>query len=273
MGQVLPEPPAVSRKERVGFATPQGRFAKSEAVERPYSPPNSRPTNGGAMPTSRLTMAILVLAAMVLACSLPVLIPGATQTPPAVAGPATSVQSPQAGIPPTQPAAAPAATIAPSPTALHAEWPSYQSETCGFAIRFPPDATLTPGEEGRARIDLPLAAGTNLEEKYLEVACREGAVLCASPQAAGYAPGSLTTEAAEINGIAFGVQSAGEGAAGNFYEWRSYSTTRGELCLSLTFILHSVNAMNYNPPLAEYDHAAESSIFGEIMSTFEWVSP
>ena len=68
------------------------------------------------MPTSRSTMAILVLAAMVLACSLPGLIPGATQTPPAVAGTATSVQSPQAGIAPTQPAAAPAATNAPPPT-------------------------------------------------------------------------------------------------------------------------------------------------------------
>lgn len=221
------------------------------------------------MPTSRLTMAILVLAAMVLACSLPVLIPGATQTPPA-GETATPVQ-----LPPQEaaPSPVPPATNMPEPTPLHGEWPSYSGELCGFAVRYPPEATLTVGEDGAARIDLPIAADTNLREKYLEVACRTGVDPCVSPQAAGYAPGSLGTVTMNVNGTEFTVQSAGEGAAGNFYEWQGYSVTRGGQCLSLTFILHSVNAMNFNPPIAEFDEAAETAAIAEIMSTFGWLSP
>jgi hypothetical protein len=115
--------------------------------------------------------------------------------------------------------------------------------------------------------------GTNLEEKYLEVICRRGVVPCVSPLAEGYAPGSLSTETTEISGTEFGIQGAGEGAAGSFYNWVGYSTARDDLCVSLTFVLHSVNPMNYTPPLPEFDSALEVAVFEEIVSTLVWMSP
>jgi hypothetical protein len=123
------------------------------------------------------------------------------------------------------------------------------------------------------RIDLPFVPGTNLREKYLQVVCRGGIPNCTSPMAEGYAPGSLPSETRDINGTVFTLQGAGEGAAGNFYTWKDFSTAHADLCLSLTFVLHSVNAMNYTPPLPEFNSDEETAVFEAIIDTFGWVIP
>lgn len=161
----------------------------------------------------------------------------------------------------------------PSPTPLHGDWPLYTNAGCGFSVRYPPGSVVTLEADGTAPIDLPRAPGTNLQEKYLEDACSTPPAACASPLAEGYAPGSLTTEAKIVNGVPFTVQSAAEGAAGNFYAWEAYSTQQGAACATLTFVLHSTAAMNYDPPLIEFDSVAERAVFVEIASAVNWLGP
>jgi hypothetical protein len=107
----------------------------------------------------------------------------------------------------------------------------------------------------------------------MQVACRRDIPACASPLSEGYGTGSLPAERREFNGTEFTLQTAGEGAAGSFYLWTDYSTLYGDQCLSLTFVLRSVNPLNYDPPLPEYDSDSEISSFADIMGTFEWLSP
>ena len=161
------------------------------------------------------------------------------------------------------------APIASPTTDPLAGWLTYANIDCSFEVRVPPGSIITPGTDSDV-IGLPFTPGTNLTEKYLEVTCRTGVVPCQSPFAQGYSPGSLPSETRDINGTTFVVVSAGEGAAGNYYVWTAYSTTAGSQCIDLSFVLHSVNAYNFDPPIPEYDQAAESAIFDVIMSTFSW---
>ena len=127
--------------------------------------------------------------------------------------------------------------------------------------------------DGGVRIDLPFAAGANLQEKYVDVSCRTAPPVCESTYAQGHDPASLDPHVEVINGIGYLVQRAGEGAAGNFYDWIAYSAANGAACASLTFILHSTNAQNYTPPLPEFDRAAETAVFADMMATFAWSAP
>ena len=167
---------------------------------------------------------------------------------------------------PTPPPALPTKTPIPDP---FADWLTYSNADCSFEIRVPPGSTITPGADSDT-IGLPFVPGTNLSEKYLEVTCRAGVVPCVSPYAEGYAPGSLPTEIRDINGISFFVMTGGDAGAGNYWDWTAYSTTTGSLCIDLSFMLHSLNPYNFTPPIPEYDQAAESAIFDEIMNTFAW---
>jgi hypothetical protein len=55
----------------------------------------------------------------------------------------------------------------------------------------------------------------------------------------------------------------------NQWDWTAYSTVKGTACISLTFILHSVNPGVYYPtPVPVFDMAVESAIFSTIMSTY-----
>jgi hypothetical protein len=160
----------------------------------------------------------------------------------------------------------------PSPAAgIPAGWLSYRDNDYGIELSYPPQGELQADQPSPPRIYLPYPSGTNLQEKYLEIVLLRGGGECASPIASGYDPAAIQSERVAINGVEFERQSGGEGAAGNIYIWQAYTTQRGEVCVSLTFVLHSTNAMHYDPPLAEYDEPAEVAVFEEILATFNWL--
>ena len=145
---------------------------------------------------------------------------------------------------------------------------NFLSEKYGFVFKYPTGAPISDRSDTHARIALPiLTAGTNLGEKYLDLTVTEGAATCKSPDIGGEA---TTTETVTINGIQF-LREIGAGAgAGNLYEFVAYSTVSNNNCVSLTFILHSTNPGNYPTPPPEFDKAAESAVFDQIINTFDW---
>jgi hypothetical protein len=164
--------------------------------------------------------------------------------------------------------------ITPAPvgtTTIPAGWLCYINVTYAFEVCYPSDATLSDETPAHVRIHLTIAAGTNLLEKWMDVDGNSGAPVCQSPQAEGYDPSAITTSHQTIAGLDFFLQSAGEGAAGNIYQWTGYSTARAPVCASLTGVLHSGQPGNYSTPPPVFDQAAESAVFGQIVATFRWL--
>ncbi len=132
-------------------------------------------------------------------------------------------------------------------------------------FKYPPGSVVSNQSDTSGRVTLPLVTqGTNLREKYVDVNVVEGATTCQSPQTTSMS----TSENVTINGIAFLKQTDEGHAAGNIFDWIGYSTTKGTACISLTFVLHSVNPGVFLTPPPVFDMAAESAIFSTIMSTY-----
>jgi hypothetical protein len=150
-------------------------------------------------------------------------------------------------------------------------WYTYANTTYHFQLQFPPGGAVVTNTPTAARIQLPIVAGTNLAEKYLDISVATGVFPCLSPEAAGYEPGSLTPVHLTINGLDWTKVSGGEGAAGSYYQWTGYSTGSGDICVSLTFVLHSHPPGVYSTPPPTFDEPAESAVFGLIVDTFTWL--
>ena len=167
-------------------------------------------------------------------------------------------------------------TSTPTPTpasgTIPAGWVCDTNTTYGIEVCYPPDATFSSSTAEHARISLPVTAGTNLVEKWMDVDAGSGLATCVSPQAAGYAPGSTNDTHRTIAGLDFLVQSGSQGAAGNFYNWTGYSTQRAAVCVSLSGVVHTTDALNYPTPPPTVDPAAESTVFDQIAATFRWLS-
>jgi len=56
------------------------------------------------------------------------------------------------------------------------------------------------------------------------------------------------------------------------HEWVGYSTLKNNACISMDFVLHSLAAGAFEPPVPEFDKAAESVVFTQVMSTFTWLT-
>ena len=209
----------------------------------------------------------LVLILPLLACTLFEGTPTEAPAPPPSETPAVE-PSP---LPPTEPPPLLPATIAIPPTeAGPADWPCYDNEWAfPFTVCYPPGSGFIPLSPSSARIDLPFATATNLAEKWLDILVTEGGAECSGPHDSLEPPETVSIMG-PYNKLDFLRESGGDAGAGNFYEWVSYSTAWGDTCVSLTFTLHSTNPLNYDPPIAEFDRAAESAVFDMILATFYW---
>jgi hypothetical protein len=185
--------------------------------------------------------------------------------------------SPTAQSAPTRPLV-PSGTARASETAVQSfsfipGWRVYIHESPAFAFQYPPDSHFLGTNEGETRLDLPILSGTNLVEKYLDIDVGRAAGPCTSPAARGFASSQLIQQEVVINGIPLEKVSGGNAGAGNFYEFEAYTVTRGSSCVSLTFVLHSTNRLNYPTPPPQFDKHAEAAVYDEILSTFHWASP
>lgn len=169
-------------------------------------------------------------------------------------------------VPPTSTPVPPTATSTPSTS----DWLTYTNTTYGFQFKYPPQSQITNQQNNFVHISLPIQLGTNLGEKYLETVVTENASSCQSslPQ-----PPSGTSETVVINGIPFFKQTGGDAAAGNLYEWVAYSTLHNTDCVSMGFVLHSLNPSNFATPIPVFDKAAESAVFEQIVQTLAWIAP
>ena len=134
----------------------------------------------------------------------------------------------------------------------------------------PSGATLASQSDDAGRVNFTIAAGTNLSEKYVQINVLENAATCASP-AVSSPPSS--TENVTVNTIQFVKRTGQEGAAGNLYDWVTYSTMRNNACINFAFILHSLNPGSFPVPPPVFDKTAESAVFTEVMNTFNWINP
>lgn len=155
------------------------------------------------------------------------------------------------------------------PTQLSpAGWQTYQNARFNFSIQYPPGSIVEMIDPAHARINLPMAPGTNLSQKYAEITTYTGTESCPSKYGA-----LISNEDVTLNGITF-LQETGSGvAAGSTYEWESYSTTWYGSCVNVTFVLVIADLGNYTSPPAEFNQAEETKIWApEIMSTFKWTA-
>ncbi len=146
----------------------------------------------------------------------------------------------------------------------------YQNAKYNFKFTLPTGAAIASQADTVGRVNLPIASGTNLGEKYIMVNVVENANPCVSPAvgATNAAPENVT-----INNIQFVKLTGTEGAAGNAYDWVTYSTVRNTACISLAFILHSTNLGAYSTPPPLFDKNAESAVFATIVNSFNWITP
>jgi len=159
------------------------------------------------------------------------------------------------------------ATVTPIPE----EWPTYTNTQYGFKFNYPNGSEIvTSSNANRARINLPFQAGTTLVEKYMNVVIVENANPCRSPLA--IAANVMTSQNVTINNIIFLKEEAGEGATGHLYKWVAYTTLRGNACISLEFVLHSINPGVYSTPPPMYNEPVERLVFDDVLSHFAWLS-
>ena len=158
-----------------------------------------------------------------------------------------------------------------TPTSPTDNWPTFINSTYNFLFKYPPDAQVLNGRtDTYARINLPFVQGTNLRDKYLEVIVAENVNPCQSPLATQ----SIleTSETVVINGISFLKQTGGDGTAGTINKWIAYSTSQGTACVSLDFVWRAANPDVFSTPPPLYDEAAETAVFAQIVSTYQWLT-
>jgi len=147
---------------------------------------------------------------------------------------------------------------------------AYQNVKYNFKFALPTGASIASQSDNTGRVNFPVAAGTNLLEKYLIVNVAENVNPCASPVVDG-AP--ISNENVTINNIQF-AKLTGQGvAAGNIYDWIVYATTKNTACITLSFVMHSANPGVYTTPPPVFDKSAESAILNATASTFNWINP
>lgn len=168
-----------------------------------------------------------------------------------------------AAVPTLQPAAA-------SPTAGHltnVDWLAYHDPDAGFSIQHPLTWQQSDNSSVPVEFVLQAAPGTTLLEKLMQIDVTPNATDC---REARYGGEVTASENVAVNGVSF-LKEWGAGlGAGNLYEWTGYSTMKGSNCITITFVLHSANPGVYSTPPPDFDEAAESQIFNQMLDTFRF---
>jgi hypothetical protein len=152
----------------------------------------------------------------------------------------------------------------------HVDWLAYDDDKAGFSIQHPLTWQRVDSGSGPVVFALQAAPGTNLIEKTMEINVRPAAGGCKQSTYGGGA--GATSAHVSVNGVEF-LRETGNGiAAGNIYDWTSYSTQRQSTCITLTFVLHSASSGVHTTEPAPFDRAAESAIFDEMLNTFRFDS-
>jgi hypothetical protein len=152
------------------------------------------------------------------------------------------------------------------PVASSDNWPTYVNGFYGFHLKYPPDGQILEENDIYAHIQLTFAQGTTLTDKYLEVNVNPYAESCESQE---YGADPSTTEQLQIHGLDWLKEFGSSGGAGSSHEWIAYSTFQAGVCVNLNFFIISSNM--YDPPPPDFDRDAETAVFAEIVSTFEWL--
>lgn len=195
----------------------------------------------------RILSLVVLLSALLGACA------PASPTPNDVS-PAPPTDTPTQ--PPTEPVPSP--TVGPS-----SGWLTYSDATLGFEIQYPPEGQIMDMGDGATRINLPVAPGTNLIEKFFQVNPSADTANCIS----ALGPGPV--EQVDVSGVTLNKAVGGEGVAGSVYEYAAYALVNGPTCLNMQFTLHYGDLANYSPPVAEFDRAAETAVFDQMLATFK----
>ena len=123
--------------------------------------------------------------------------------------------------------------------------------------------------ENSINMNLPIALGTNLNQKTLQVIAVQNADPCSSYL--GRSSMLSTSETVVINGISFLKETGGDGAAGQIHQWVAYSTLRDHTCVTFDMILHITNPGNYLTPPPAFNETAEIAVLTNMVSTFTWL--
>ena len=163
------------------------------------------------------------------------------------------------GVTATNTPVTPTATTQPSAS-------TYQNTKYAFKFTLPTGGTIATQTDAYGKVNMTIASGTLLLEKYLEVTVKEGLTPCKVTNMESVA----SSENVTINGIDFLKETGVGAAAGNVYDWTGYSATKNNACVSMVFVLHSANPGVYTTPPPNFDKAAESAVFTTIMSSFNF---
>ncbi len=147
------------------------------------------------------------------------------------------------------------------------DWLTYHDATGGFSIQHPPTWQRSDNGGYPVVFALQAAPGTSLIEKTLEINVRTTAGECKQSTYGGAVGASSPVT---VNGVEF-LKEQGSGiAAGNIYDWTSYSTVKDGDCITLTFVLHSSSSGVYPTEPAPFDKTGESAVFDQILHTFQF---
>jgi hypothetical protein len=149
----------------------------------------------------------------------------------------------------------------------HVDWLAYHDDQGRFSIQRPLTWQQSDSGSGQVEFVLPVAPGTTLVEKIMQIDVTVDATDCRESRYDGEATSS---QKIAINGVRF-LKEAGAGlGAGNIYEWTGYSTMKGSTCITITFVLHSANPGVYSTPPPAFDAVAESEIFNQMLDTLRF---
>jgi hypothetical protein len=146
-------------------------------------------------------------------------------------------------------------------------WRAYRNNL--FEIRYPSTATLIGADEKVVLMRLPLASGSTLIDKRVQITTTTSTPeRCLDPRGASIVASSMV----HLNGLPFKRIIREEFEVGSQVDVEAYSTMRRDLCVRLEFILQSVNpeSLHSSPPPA-FDPATETVVFSQMLSTFRFI--